>query len=397
LVSDYDFYEFLRGLSDGESNFQITQDKIGKCKFKFKFRIGMHLNDRPLLVYIRNRLGIGKIFPLNTENITPGRDKLVATREVYSFEELLKIINIFDNHPLNTTKQLDYLVWREAYFLYTINNEEGKLDLNILDQILNLKNSMNNKRNNFIQSSLQKFNVTPYWLLGLIEGEGSFFVTKKILTQHFELSLIHLQKPVLEEVYKFLMSIIPNDMKNFKGLENPIQLIDKNLSYKASMCVIKISHMAYISKIFIPFLVNLTFFSKKENSFTDWKSLALIKLSGKHLTSLGKTLCNALSNRMNDWTYFTDNGISNRLAAEQLDLQIQQLLSDTSVIIDKNRGGYVKIQILDDQAKSFSSPMSKQEVADFFHVSIKTISRRLVDGKPLVHQNRNFYIQHVVR
>jgi len=54
---------------------------------------------------------------------------------------------------------------------------------------------MNKKRNNFIQSpsglckatSIGNHNIkiTPYWLLGLIEGEGSFFVTKQNLTQHF--------------------------------------------------------------------------------------------------------------------------------------------------------------------------------------------------------------------
>ena len=36
--------------------------------------------------------------------------------------------------------------------------------------------------------------------------------------------------------------------------------------------------MTYIRKIFIPFLENLTFFSKKEYSFKDWKTIVLIKL-----------------------------------------------------------------------------------------------------------------------
>jgi hypothetical protein len=44
---------------------------------------------------------------------------------------------------------------------------------------------MNKKRNNFIQSPNHNIKFTPYWLLGLIEGDGSFFVTKKNLTQHF--------------------------------------------------------------------------------------------------------------------------------------------------------------------------------------------------------------------
>ena len=69
----------------------------------------MHINDRPLLVYIRNRLGLGKIFPISIESILPEKDKLTSVWEVYSFDDVLKIINIFDKYPLNTTKQLDYL------------------------------------------------------------------------------------------------------------------------------------------------------------------------------------------------------------------------------------------------------------------------------------------------
>jgi hypothetical protein len=58
----------------------------------------------------------------------------------------------------------------------------------------------------------------------------------------------------------------------------------------------------------------------------------------------------------------------NRLALEQLDLQVQKLLADTSVLIDKRRGGYVKIKILDHLNKPFSSSMTLQEVANFFQV-----------------------------
>ena len=95
-ISNSDFYEYLKGLSDGESNFQFTQDHRGNCSFKFKFRIGMHINDRPLLVYIRNRLGLGKIYPISIESILPEKDKLTSVWEVYYFDDVLKLINIFD-------------------------------------------------------------------------------------------------------------------------------------------------------------------------------------------------------------------------------------------------------------------------------------------------------------
>jgi hypothetical protein len=37
--------------------------------------------------------------------------------------------------------------------------------------------------------------------------------------------------------------------------------------------------------------------------------------------------------------------------------------------------------------------MSLQEVANFFQVSKKTISRRLADGMPLLYQNKTFYFK----
>jgi len=89
--------------------FNFTLDHRGNCSFKikFKFRIGRHIIDRPLLVYIRNRLGLGKIYPISIESILPEKDKLTSVWEVYYFEDVLKLINSFDQYHLNITKQLD--------------------------------------------------------------------------------------------------------------------------------------------------------------------------------------------------------------------------------------------------------------------------------------------------
>ena len=80
----------------------------------------MHIIDRPLLVYIINRLGLGKIYPISIESILPEKNQLTSVWEVYSFDDVLKIINIFDKYHLNTTKQLDYLALKKAYFFYML-------------------------------------------------------------------------------------------------------------------------------------------------------------------------------------------------------------------------------------------------------------------------------------
>jgi hypothetical protein len=45
-------------------------------------------------------------------------ENVSSTWEVAKKPDLLKLIEIFDKHPLNTTKYLDYLLWREAFFMY---------------------------------------------------------------------------------------------------------------------------------------------------------------------------------------------------------------------------------------------------------------------------------------
>ena len=65
----------------------------------------MHIKDRPLFVYIRNRLGLGKIYPISIESILPEKDQLTSVWEVYSFKDVLKKNNkYFEKYTLNTTK-----------------------------------------------------------------------------------------------------------------------------------------------------------------------------------------------------------------------------------------------------------------------------------------------------
>ncbi len=47
-----------------------------------------------------------------------------------------------------------------------------------MTKVLALKNEMNNKRTNFNMPSDHTIRITDYWLLGFVEGEGSFFVLR---------------------------------------------------------------------------------------------------------------------------------------------------------------------------------------------------------------------------
>ena len=78
-----------------------------------------------------------------------------------------------EKFPLNGTKYLDYLVFKEILEM-KINkqhlSEEGQRKIDDL-----LKN-FNSTRTNFDMPLNHTIKITPYYFLGLTEGEGSFFI-----------------------------------------------------------------------------------------------------------------------------------------------------------------------------------------------------------------------------
>ena len=112
------------------------------------------------------------------------------------------ILPIFDRFNLNTTKHLDYLAFKKALLLEIPKSSENDLRLEYVKKIINLKNNMNLKRTDY-SLPLNHIKITPYWLLGLIEGEASFHLRRNSLTPTFSLTLTATQKPVLEAIILF--------------------------------------------------------------------------------------------------------------------------------------------------------------------------------------------------
>ena len=393
LISDEDFYDWLRGFSDAESNFNIKKDNRKESVFQFYFKIELHINDRPLLEYIHKRLQIGVVYPVNL------KENLVRSSwEVYSKNDILKLIKIFDLHQLNTSKQLDYLAWKEAFLIYTDNNSLKIMD--ITTEILRLKNTMNRKKTSFVQNYQHKIQINPYWLLGFIEGEGSFWVSKTNLIQAFELGIILSEKPLMIEISNYLKNLIPQDLNCKNNLKNSIKLRirpSKGINNNPVISL-KFVNMIYITKVFIPFLDNLNFLSKKGLSFKDWKIITLFKLfNNLHLTQEGKQLCILLSNRMNDNTVYSETDkLTNNINREKLDNKIDKFLANNFYSLNKiEKKKTVQIQIFDENSNPFSTPISYEEVGSFFNVSLKTVYRRLKTGDYLLLDNKKYTIKRV--
>ena len=72
------------------------------------------------------------------------KSALVVSR----LDEVREIIAIFTKSPLNSTKLLNFLAFSKAFDLYTSRSKESTSK--VIEEIINLKNTMNSKRTDFI-------------------------------------------------------------------------------------------------------------------------------------------------------------------------------------------------------------------------------------------------------
>jgi hypothetical protein len=257
-----EFNQWFVGFSDGESSFSITEDNRGKnTRFYFRFIIGLHIDDKPLLVFIKKELGCG--------SISNNKDNTACYFTVGDSSQIKNIlIPIFDSFTLNTTKYLDYLSFKQALFINTMIHSTFNSETkdNYRKQILDLKNSINTKRTEFVLP-LNHIKITPYWLLGLIEGEGSFHLRRTTLTPVFSISLTKVQQPVIDKIIEFLTDNL-DKYSQFKAINTKvfnlrIEKVRTEGNAKAEVKLL-IFQIDYLFNIFIPFLGSLNFQSKKK-------------------------------------------------------------------------------------------------------------------------------------
>ena len=71
-------------------------------------------------------------------------------------------------------------MWKSAFLLYlSTKNEDSIIKTDTKSKILDIKGQINNSRTSFVLPLSHKIEITPFWLLGFIEGEGWFHVKKQ--------------------------------------------------------------------------------------------------------------------------------------------------------------------------------------------------------------------------
>lgn len=220
---------------------------------------------------------------------------------IHAFETILKtLIPIFDKYSLLTHKQLDYKDWRKCVFLKKVAKEKGhKIDNTTLTTILTLKNRMNSLRTNYDGYTLTSGMVNKFWLLGFVEGDGSFhFTNSKAI-----FSITQKDKQVLEAIATFLKNINISPIYNNLFVPGKPNCIIRKGSNSYSL---SITDTDILFQYILPFFNSMPFLSRKGVDFKIWCVGLFLIIHGYHYTPQGKVILLKLSNCMNSKRYYSN-------------------------------------------------------------------------------------------
>lgn len=219
-----------------------------------------------------------------------------------------------------------------------MSKNKSQDNIAIVNEITNIKNNMNSNRIDYdtneylINSDNHKINITDNWLLGFIEGDGSFFVAKENNTLIFSIS----QKGnlILMEAIKNYLIQLANKMKHSNI--NTIYITKSQNSSGNIAYVLIIKSKEFINYVLIPYFDTLTFYSLpsvacgangglKKLDYFDWKSINQLKNLGLHYLPEGQNL---ITGQMNNNRLSTSK--AKRIDRDLIDHELTRLLNGPS-------------------------------------------------------------------
>lgn len=324
---DSNFLEWFVGFTDAEGNFIIhrilKKDKVTTSSFSFMFKITLHKDDEKVLRYIKDKLAIGGVRLYKDECIFNVTDQ----------KGIALLISIFDKFNLNTTKYLDYLDFKEAFLYYSNRNKDLTPDM-VKDQLIGLKNKMNTNRIHFDRPENSPVLITKSWLLGFIEGDGSFFLRRDNLVPTFAISNSIVQLSVMVKIKEFFEKYLDFNSYSLYKLKNSSIIAittdknqPKNTNTKNTVSL-TINNLYVLNNYLIPFFADMEFLTKKGEDFNDFKMMTLAIYVGAHRNEYIRSLILKLSNTMNNFRLSTYKGEALSLSQEE----ISQILSHAPIV-----------------------------------------------------------------
>jgi hypothetical protein len=394
-MSDIEFIEWFRGFVDAEGCFMIKDNLLNR--FSFQFKLALHKDDLAALNFIQNRFNLGYI----------AKHGNVAVLIIQKAVEVERIIEIFSNNPLNTKKRLDFEDWKLAYEYYMqVKDDDSRIEQGA--KIHKIKEGMNRGRSYpGLISTTSDIKITNYWLLGFIEGEGSFSVVKFNLRVRFGLGQLSYEKPLLEKIICFLVSLPAYKKLNF--IKSPVSIStssDKRRLNSKSMSELYSNNTDFFRMVLIPLLENLHWVTKKEKDFRDWSKVLALKAQGHHLTPKGKEIILKILAQMNSKrlsTYSSGQNVNSielhnsvaKLLAGPANFEITAEGDIRNIysgrILPKN--GRIAVLLVNESGEIFKSFDSVKDCALFLGVGLSTLYKKVNTEKSVNFDNKTFFIK----
>jgi len=303
------FIEWFVGFTDSEGNFNIKITGLTNNTFKnvqFIFHIGLHKDEIKVLEYIMNTLNCG--------HISKSENRInYFVNDINSL--LYVIIPIFNYINLNSSKYHHFTLFKKAVMLTKNKNhllDKGKLE------IIKYQKEMQNMSGKWIPSSISNnINITKYWLVGFIDGDGTFSTNKYVPKFKLENHIKELE--LYNKIREFLK------IGNVMIITSRINKFNNNFTI-----VLEISKIRELKKILIPLIYDNDYIflkSLKHLDFLFWLKLVDIYYKGYHTILKGKYVFNAIKLHMNKYRLTTNIYLLNNIKRISI-FNIEVLLSE---------------------------------------------------------------------
>lgn len=291
------------GFIDGEGSFSIIVDrnktrKLG-WRVQLKFQLGVHAKDLNLLYLLQQYLGgIGSI------HLSKTRD--VVNYSIDSIEDLNKLIVYLEKYPLLTQKAADLLLFKQVVNLV---NDKAHLTVEGLNQIINIKASMNLGLSDTLKSEFAGYNpverpvinydniiLDPYWISGFVSAEGNFDVRMPSTNNklgyrvqlRFRISQHSRDLKLMEKIVEYFGS---GNIYNYSG---------------KSAVSLTIVDFTDITNIIVPFFNKNPIIGIKLYDYLDWCKIHSLMINRSHLTVEGINSIRNIKSSMNSGRKFND-------------------------------------------------------------------------------------------
>jgi hypothetical protein len=191
---------------------------------------------------------------------------------VFIISNVKDLINVLfpllDKYNLYTTKWLDYIDFKKVV-LFLSESNTTRVSSSQLEGIHNIMTNMNSGRTEINNSLIPKIVVNPFWLLGFIEGEGTFGF--KNLSPFFQVGQNVRSLYVLEAIASYLKSIPPRPRTGWGGfkfsLRSETPTVNNSLNKITDVSVISIVNIDALYDYLLFFLLDMPFQSRKGVDF----------------------------------------------------------------------------------------------------------------------------------